>query len=280
MIRYLVRRAGALGDVLCATPVVRELRRLHPEAEIYVDTGHPAVFLRNPHVTPGARPLDFDHVISLDMAYERTPRRHVVDSYLIEAFGNAKADKTIELHGLGYIGGAPYIAIHAASSWRNRTMTSGFWMDVARHILAKSDIDVMWIGSGRDFGLLGGGATGSRVIDQRNKNDLIWSATLIANARCLIASDSSMIHLAGTTETPVVGIFTSAAAKYRMPYRHGELGWQVTAFEPDIECAGCLADEPAPATFCGCRRGDFACVDLIDPVSVADAALAYARVVR
>lgn len=43
-------RCYSIGDTIAATPVLRELRRLHPKATINVLTFYPDIFKFNPHV--------------------------------------------------------------------------------------------------------------------------------------------------------------------------------------------------------------------------------------
>ena len=91
--RILVRRTGALGDVVLATPIVRRLKRENPDVEIVVQTAYPDVFKGNPHVAdvvlPSLKvpPEPIWRHVDLDLAYERRPRMHIVEAYMREAFG-------------------------------------------------------------------------------------------------------------------------------------------------------------------------------------------------
>jgi ADP-heptose:LPS heptosyltransferase len=275
--RILLRRTGALGDVIMTTPVVRRLRLENPGAVIHVETGCPEVYAGNHHLSEddgmANGTISYDRFIDLDFAYEASPRMHAVDAYFMTAFGDTDGDKstTMSWHGAER---ADNIIIHPAKSWPNRTLSREFWYKVAGKIINSSRFGVRIVGRSTDSAIRE--SADGRVQSMIGQTSLGGLVSLIAGARCVIASDSSVIHVAGATETPIVGIYTSVRAAYRMPYRHGELGWRVRAFEPDIECAGCLADEPAPATICGCRRGDLACLDLIDPHAVAEAAIRLA----
>lgn len=83
----LVRRTGALGDVVLMTPIVHQLRRVYPDARIHVITAYPAVFFNNPWNIElripecGTPCYDVGIDINLNLAYERRPTMHVVDAY-------------------------------------------------------------------------------------------------------------------------------------------------------------------------------------------------------
>ena len=270
MTRILLRRSGALGDVLCATPVIRALRETYGRyAEIIVETGCHQALVGNPDVTgvfsPGAAPGPFDRAIDLDLAYERRPTRHIVDAYLEEANLTSRSKRIA--FGISppppkaLIAQDRLVTIHAARSWSSRTMPDDFWNEVILGLVERK-FNPLLIGGGADFAhhTWAGSAVG--------QTNLRETAELIAASCCLICSDSAMLHLAGATDTPIVGLFTSVRSAYRIPYRHGELGWKVVALEADVPCRGCLADYPPPVTNMSCRHGTDACVRAIQPADV------------
>jgi hypothetical protein len=55
-----------------------------------------------------------------------------------------------------------------------------------------------------------------------------------------------------------------------MPWRHGIMGWGVTAFEPDLACVGCFK---TMWNLLNCERGDFACVNqnMVAPARILEA---------
>lgn len=46
----IVKRTGAIGDVLLTTPLIAEIKRQNPQSEIFVETDFPQIFKNNPHV--------------------------------------------------------------------------------------------------------------------------------------------------------------------------------------------------------------------------------------
>ena len=80
--RIVLRRTGAFGDVLEATPIVARLRDEFPDAEIDFATQYPAVFKNHP-ARVGTDPRgNYDRFIDLDGTFERLLRKvHPVDAY-------------------------------------------------------------------------------------------------------------------------------------------------------------------------------------------------------
>ena len=73
-LNILVKRRGAIGDVIMTTGVVRELKRKYNgDANIYVATDSLEVYKNNPHITSV---VPFDAVKSA--APRRTPLRNTL----------------------------------------------------------------------------------------------------------------------------------------------------------------------------------------------------------
>ena len=109
-------------------------------------------------------------------------------------------------------------------------------------------------------------------MDFRNLTPLHRARTIIDEASVFIGSDSALLHVAGATKTPMIGLFTSVKAQYRMPLRENAIG-----LDTKLECGGCLADYDFPVTSLSCRFGTDACTRSFDPVEVAKLALEMAR---
>jgi hypothetical protein len=54
-----------------------------------------------------------------------------------------------------------------------------------------------------------------------NKTNISDCWNLITRARCFITMDSGLLHLAGTTDTPIVHLGSSIKPEFRIPYRNG-----------------------------------------------------------
>jgi len=280
--RILVRRSGALGDVLSVTPVLRRFRdKYGPSFKIVVETHCPQALEGNPFVNevyaPGQAPGPFAISVNLDLAYEKRPTHHVVDAYMIEAFGNSSYDHKRVIFPIKppapryLVEPDRVITIHAARSWPSRTMPDQFWRDTVA-LLREREFNVLFLGGPNDFAMGPEPGVGSAV----GKTSLTETVNLISNSLCLLCSDSALLHLAGATDTPIVPLFTSVRAQYRIPYRHKVKGWKVTPIEADVPCQGCLETVPAPATNLSCRYTTNACVRSILPERVVETAVEMA----
>lgn len=83
--RILVRRLGARGDVLLATPALWALRERYPQAELAIVTKCPEMLAGLDWLTMATRKRAYyDEFYDLDAYYEARPQMHIV-----EAFGEA-----------------------------------------------------------------------------------------------------------------------------------------------------------------------------------------------
>lgn len=245
------------------TPVAAALHKIEG-SPVLIDSGWLQAYEGNPDARPGLGTA-LDQMIDLDYAYEERPDLHAVDAFFLAAGIGDGFDKTIRYYPRELQRARePYIAIHAAKSWDSRTFPDEFWQELVWAL----PLPVVWIGAGSDRCYAGGEAMFYRALPA--------VASIIENAAVVICSDSALLHLAGATETPIVGLFTCVRAARRMPYRHGIMGWRAVGLEAKIGCVGCLEFEPKPATQLTCKRGDNACVRSIDPEDVVYAVKAIA----
>ena len=85
-------------------------------------------------------------------------------------------------------------------------------------------------------------------------------SALIGKCGCFLSSDSGLLHVAGTTSVPIVGIFTSIKGEYRIPYRNGAYGTNCRIVRPGLDCYGCRELLSPPVTQQqNCQRGDYLC---------------------
>lgn len=252
-------RQGALGDVILTTPIAQRLHAVNCGARIDVLTGYPEVYKDSPFVdcinqTANVR---YDKIIDLNGVYERDPHRHIVRAYMLAAFGDEgdrfdlqqnifdpqprwqkpREPKIVVIHGAG-------------ATWRNRRQGDPFWLDV--------QVQLREVGY-RTITVGGSDDAGGGDVDLRGRLPLINLWRLIKMAGWFVGSDSGPLHVAGATDTPIIGLFSCARAAYRLPLRSETI--PTIGLQPDLDCAGCLHDLPAPVTSCGCRRGDYACVE-------------------
>jgi ADP-heptose:LPS heptosyltransferase len=82
---------------------------------------------------------------------------------------------------------------------------------------------------------------GVNLIDKTN---LFECVSICSSARAVVGLDNGILHLAGCTDVPIVGGFTTVNPVHRMPYRHNVLGWQYYPVVPpaSLKCRFCQSN--------------------------------------
>lgn len=277
MMRILIKRRGAMGDVLNTTPVVRRLRQTYPQALISVETHHGHVYLNNPHadfissIQPAIE-SNKDLIIDLNGVYERDRRCHQIDAYFKHAFGDTDGDKSVFLFHPTinpiYLEPRSYVVIHPNVSWPSRTFLREWWQEVANGLVAAGQTVVV-TGTVQDHRISGDG-----IIDARSRLSLAQQASLIEDSATALCGPSGIATVVGATNAPLVVLCTITKVEYGvLPYRHGEEGWNTTPLITSMNCYGCSELEP-PSEYYACRRGDNACVSSFAPEMVVEQTLA------
>lgn len=119
-------------------------------------------------------------------------------------------------------------------------------------------------------GTVNEGVDFSLGMDIRDQTTLCELQVVISKAKTIVGLDCGPLHVAATTEIPIVGAFTSVKPMHRMPYRHGQLGWNyypIFLSQKELGCTGCqsnMAFTPVHR-FDTCLHKDRLCLDLITP---------------
>ncbi|HTZ37722.1 MAG TPA: glycosyltransferase family 9 protein [Stellaceae bacterium] len=270
--------------MLYTTPIVARLRRQEPDALIYVQTGHPDVYRRNPDVAgifnaDDPVPMRVDRVIDLDMAYENRRALHQLHALMQVAFGDDGAGYAREIV-------FPYedpprlpadltidwpraVGVHLAKTWPSRMFPTSWWTAIGKVLQARG-FQLVVLGREADF--TPAEIDPANLVDTRERLTLEQQAGVIAGCRLLIASPSGLIALSAATPTTTIFMPTITSADRYLPYRNGVLGQGFIAIEPDIPCYGCDIRQSGK-TYWECERGDNACLGTITPEMVVSAAL-------
>jgi ADP-heptose:LPS heptosyltransferase len=247
--RIVVKRTGALGDVLEATPIVARLRAENPDATIDVATHYTAVFHNDPAVNSFEPSGNYDRFYDLDGSFEKLLRKvHPVDAYSEVVFGDRETPHKI-LFKFGPnvfdMAAERNVVIHACRNWPIRTLPAEWWQSLI-DTLNDRGYRVIATGTKQDHeGLL-------RLIDLRDRLTLSEQAALIDEARCFVCSESGPMILAQATSTPVIAMLTMAA-----PFSpvHDCAGG-IDVVMADVPCAGCSEFFTEPTTYFDCKHGD------------------------
>ncbi len=99
-------------------------------------------------------------------------------------------------------------------------------------------------------------------IDLRDKTSLLEAAAIMAGAQAVCGVDNGLIHLAGTTNVPIVAGYTTVDSKLRVPIRE-PFTTQTRVIEPrmDLACRFCQNKYHFLYNhdFRTCYHGDLAC---------------------
>lgn len=106
-------------------------------------------------------------------------------------------------------------------------------------------------------------------IDLIDETSLLETREIINNAKTIVGLDNGLLHVAGTTDIPIVGGFTSVNPIHRMPYRHDVLGWNFYPVVPPESVVDRFCQSNWSFTFDHdfkyCFYGDYAIVKALTP---------------
>lgn len=109
----------------------------------------------------------------------------------------------------------------------------------------------------------------TKGINLIDKTSLLESCKIISQAKTIVGLDNGLLHLAGCTDIPIVGAFSSVEPKYRMPYRYDTLGWNYYPVVPpeDLKCRFCQSNWTFTYdhSFTHCYYKDYACLKQLKP---------------
>jgi len=270
-----VNRAGALGDVLLTTGLIRKLKKKFPNYDIHVATGCGAVFKNNPNISRLVRSRDQlvgNIIFDLDLVYEKSPKMPIVEAYHRSVFGDGDLvsdtqpemfpDENDEKSLMEKLPPRflipPVAVVHMGVGWPNRTWQRQKWLRVIDHLVSK-DVRIAVVGKAGDFKP----ETKNNVLNLTNKLSIHEIMILIQKSNVFIGMDTGLLHIASCTDTPLVGLFTCANPIYRLVERKA----QSVALIPKVSCRFCLHEEEPPVTFAGCKRGNYQC---LNDITVAD----------
>jgi lipopolysaccharide heptosyltransferase II len=187
-----------------------------------------------------------------------------------DAEARAGIDRRLAAAGLGE--GEPIVVMHVSAGNPFRRWPVESFAAVAAGLVNRDPTRAVVLTSGpseRQAALVAGelargqlGTAGRRIL-QIGEVSLTELRALVGRAALYIGGDSGPLHVAGTTATPVVGLFGPTLAVRSMPWRDPQL--PAEAVEP-----GALACRPCDQRHC--VTGDFRCLTGISPAQVLDAA--------
>ncbi|MBL7964259.1 MAG: glycosyltransferase family 9 protein [Flavobacteriales bacterium] len=220
--------------------------------------------------------LNIEKWMLVNFRWDRMPPVHIVDRYLSTAahLGVKNDDRGLELflpadrevpitslpepHQKGYTA----MAIGAAHA--TKRLTPHRLIELAGLVQGP----IVLIGGKEDQVVAGGiaSAIGGRVYDATGKYDILASASLIRQARAVVAHDSGAMHIACAFGRPVVSIWGSTVPAFGMgPYQPQHPERAVISEVPGLGCRPC-----SKIGFDHCPKGHFHCMERQDLKRIAE----------
>jgi GT2 family glycosyltransferase len=225
----VVRRRGALGDVLLTTPIIAALRKRQPKSPVIVHTDCPQVIqMGDEMVTAKASysPTNDAQVIDLDMAYENAPSLPYIEAYARAAEVEVPLDERLPIFipsnparawaKLQFGGQTRMCAIHRdPTNWEGRDWPQDRWDDLEKRL------------EGDGWAVMRVGRSKGLSVDQLG--------AVLEICHLFIGPDSFPMHMALAMQTATLGLFGATYPNIVMPPCHHS--WWVVA-DDAIPCAG------------------------------------------
>jgi len=239
-------QCNALGDLLCATPVIRKLEESY-EQKVTVISKMPELFKANPYVEKSFKSTSVDidymneHYIMHNSFYDIGKKNekgveikhnvYDVRQYHAANLGFMLTKK--EMHceyvpteELSIELPESYVVIHPVQTWASRTWSAENWMNLTKML---NDAGIAVVSIGKDSSETGFFNVQKPVfnfeiplgLNLMNKTSVSDCWHIINKAAAIITMDSGLLHLAGTTETLILQLGSSINPEFRIPYRHG-----------------------------------------------------------
>lgn len=235
---------NALGDTLCATPIVRKISKSY-NRKVHVISKHPDLFKNSPYVDRNIPYTDeeFDRVnkeyeifSTFDISYKENGvcnKHNTMDIRQFHAinlgFMLTKNEMTLDYFPNDVsLPDLPkkYVLIHPVQNWDSRTWPIKNWQMLTQLLNEKG---IYVISVGKDSSELGGSNVDKPVFDfpiklgynLMNQTSIDQTWHLINNSSCFVTMDSGLLHLAGTTDAEILQLGSSIDPEFRSPYRNG-----------------------------------------------------------
>ena len=128
-----------------------------------------------------------------------------------------------------------YVLIHPAGRVLARHWPDHYWQELVNKfqadgikVIATGMLD--WLGD-----------TTLKLDGVTNEFDLppLHTIALMNQCKLFIAADTGPVQLAAATDVAILGLYSTILPEQRLPYRHGELGWNATGLVVACPEAGC-----------------------------------------
>lgn len=237
---------NGLGDLICATPTIKKLHDYY-ERKVTILSRVPELFKMNPYVDESFKfsSVDYGYFEKNYVVHNSFYNVGKKNQYGIEYKHNMIDIRQFHAIHLGFMLAKDemecyyrpvqdfkleipkeFVLIHPVSTWPVRTWPAINWMTLTEKL---NDLGLNVVSIGKDSSEKGFFNVDKPVfnfeiakgLNLMNKTSISDCWHLMTKARCVVTMDSGILHLAGTTETPIVHLGSSIKPEFRIPYRHG-----------------------------------------------------------
>ena len=238
-----LEECNGLGDLICATPTIKKLHDSY-QRNITVISQMPELFKNNPYVEKSfkASSIDMTYIQSNYIVHNSFYLVGKKDERGIEMKHNMMDIRQFHAIHLGFMLGqdelecyyrpieekvndifGKYAVIHPVNSWPNRTWSQENWVKLSEELI-KWGYKVVAVGKdSSETGFFNVQKPvhemGNNIINLMNQTSISETWHLINDAAVVITMDSGILHLAGTTDTPIVELGSPINPEFRRPYR-------------------------------------------------------------
>lgn len=281
---FVLKRSGAMGDVVMLEPVIRALKHRHSDCLVGIQTSDVfrGLYTHHPDVEwarstadrieppPGVETIRFD----LDLSYESRPLSHPVQVYLdVCGVGDSPVSRIPRLVSSarsrrwaeGWIdGNYSWLAMHSGpTAWKGRNAPLPVLNSVVQSFQSKG-WNVVQVGGGSDFRL---DECDYDLRGQTNVDELI---AVLERCDLFVGLDSGPMHVAQAALIPCLGIFGAVNPRLRLIpgipfFRHVSVH--------GLGCLGCHHWKMPPATTGECLLSEDACMTRLSPEAIVTEAL-------
>lgn len=260
----LIRRKGAMGDVLLTTPIIRELKKKFSGSILVYETDCPDVLKNNPYVDRTekyvSKPDEYD--IVLDPRYEKEMDKNAIDTMARQCdvtLSNKKLEIYLTDDQINWAknkidANKRCIAFHTGRAWKSKEWQIDKFRQVIKHyvdngynIIETGNRDTRHTGLGMDF----------------RGCSIKQTAALIKECCVFVGIDSGCAHLAKAVGTPACVIYGSVDPSSP---RSDAIEYPVKI--EDLECKNCRGR--TSAEWVECDKPEVYCLTRITPEMVIE----------
>lgn len=190
-------------------------------------------------------PINIKHILN---------KKHQIDSFLesldYKDISNYRKEIVLSLDGVdknnvdGFLQcnnlNNNIVLIHANTGVPNRTWPQQYWSQLIDKFLADG-WSVILIGSNNNFYSYkkAVGIDNDRIFNAIDMFSMSETTYLMTKASLLVACDSGPVALAAATNIAICALYSVVPGEFRLPYRHGLLGWNALAIDNPCQYYHC-----------------------------------------